>query len=335
MSRHYTMKDPRIEVEFRSSEEATAKGGIFAIKAFAQECGLWKQIEAEPDLDPRKDKSKGYDPKVYVATFLFGFASGGASMADFERLNDEPGLKRFLGIKRFPDETTLGQWMRNLGDKGHAALMRINREFIAYALKRIDKGRILQGPHLDWFFDDTQLEVTGKCFESAAPNYEGNTTLSWQTLWAGLGRFWLRVAWEPAVGIVVSFYLSSWSSAQLYSNCIPAIFTQTVVPARVSTSTVWSSLLSSSASVIINGPRGRSVVQKNCPILHGAKRRSFAGVMERSTVPVPNMRGCVTNLRVVIKPNFLQSRVTNWRRVSCFGAMPLFAVSATVIKVLN
>ena len=34
-------------------------------------------------------------------------------MADFERLNDEPGLKRFLGIKRFPfpDETTLGQWL--------------------------------------------------------------------------------------------------------------------------------------------------------------------------------------------------------------------------------
>ena len=104
------MKDPQIGLEFRSGEEATAKGGVFAIKAFAQECGLWKRMESESDLDPRKDKSKGYDPKVYVATFLFGFATGGASMADFERLNDEPGLKRFLGIKRFPDETTLGQW---------------------------------------------------------------------------------------------------------------------------------------------------------------------------------------------------------------------------------
>ena len=104
------MKDPRIGLEFRSGEEATAKGGVFAIKAFAQECGLWKRIEAEPDLDPRKDKSKGYEPKVYVATFLFGFSTGEASMADFERLNDEPGSKRFLGIKRFPfpDEKTLG-----------------------------------------------------------------------------------------------------------------------------------------------------------------------------------------------------------------------------------
>ena len=181
------MKDPRIGLEFRSGEQATAKGGVFAIKAFAQECGLWKRIEAESDLDPRKDKSKSYDPKVYVATCLFGFSTGGASMADFERLNDEPGLKRFLGIKRFPfpDETTLGQWLRGIGPKGAKRLMCINRDFIAWALERIDKGRILHNSQLDWFFDDTQLEVTGKCFESATLNYEGNTALSWQTLWAG------------------------------------------------------------------------------------------------------------------------------------------------------
>ena len=143
------MKDPRIGLEFRSGEQATAKGSVFAIKASAQECGLWKRIEAESDLDPREDKSKGYDPKVYVATFLFGFSTCGASMADFERLYDEPGLKRFLGIKRFPDETTLGQWLRGIGQKGAKRLMCINRDFIAWALERIDKGRILHNSQLD------------------------------------------------------------------------------------------------------------------------------------------------------------------------------------------
>lgn len=185
MSKHYRMKNPRVEVEFRNQEEATAKGGVFAIKSFAQECGLWERVGLEPALESRKDRSKGYDPVVYVATFLFGFASGGASMADFERLNDEPGLKRFLGIERFPDETTLGQWMRSVGDEGAKALMQINREFIAWALTRIKRERLLHAGELEWFFDDTQLEVTGKCFESAVMNYEGNTTLSWQTLWAG------------------------------------------------------------------------------------------------------------------------------------------------------
>jgi hypothetical protein len=179
------MKNPRIEVEFRSSEQATAKGGVFAVKAFAQECGLWEMVKKEPALDARKVLNKGYDPVVYVATFLFGFASGGASMADFEKLNDEPGLMRFLGIKRFPDETTLGQWLRAIGQEGAQALMRINRQIILWAMQRIEAGRLLHAGELEWFFDDTQLEVTGKCFESATLNYEGNTTLSWQTLWCG------------------------------------------------------------------------------------------------------------------------------------------------------
>jgi len=35
------------------------------------------------------------------------------------------------------------------------------------------------------FFDDTQLEVTGKHFEGAAINDKGDLALSWQTLWVG------------------------------------------------------------------------------------------------------------------------------------------------------
>ena len=46
-------------------------------------------------------------------------------------------------------------------------------------MERIQNGRLLHCDHLDWFFDDTQLEVTGKCFEAEALNYEGNTSLSW------------------------------------------------------------------------------------------------------------------------------------------------------------
>jgi len=167
MSKHYVMKNPRIEVEFRSSEEATAKGGVFAVKAFAEECGLWERVRDEPALESRKDRSKGYDPVVYVATFLFGFASGGASMADFERLNDEPGLKRFLGIKRFPDETTLGQWMRGIGNEGAEALMRINREFIAWPKGNFSGATLLSAAIASvnnaplWRWSATSSKATG------------------------------------------------------------------------------------------------------------------------------------------------------------------------------
>jgi hypothetical protein len=36
MSQNYTLKDPLIEVEFNTTKKATARGGVFVIKAFAQ-----------------------------------------------------------------------------------------------------------------------------------------------------------------------------------------------------------------------------------------------------------------------------------------------------------
>jgi hypothetical protein len=78
-------------------------------------------------------------------------------MADFERLNDEPGLKRFLGIERFPDETSLAEWMRSIGESGAEALMRINRDFIEWATGRIVPGTLLQGGELEWFLASGHL----------------------------------------------------------------------------------------------------------------------------------------------------------------------------------
>jgi hypothetical protein len=179
------MKDPLIEVQFNTMKQASARGGVFVIKSFAQDYGLWERVRAEASLDPRKQKGKGYDPVVYVATFLFGFTSGGTNMADFERLNAEEGLKEFLGIKNFPDQTTQGQWLRSIGIEGAKALWRINRDFISWVVGQTDPARLLHCGDLEVFFDDTQLEVTGKLFEAAALNYEGKTTLSWQTTWVG------------------------------------------------------------------------------------------------------------------------------------------------------
>lgn len=106
-------------------------------------------------------------------------------MSDFERLNDEDGLKRFLGIKRFPDQSTQAQWLRAVGQQGAEAIWQINRNFLARVLPRVDRRRLLHGGELELFFDDTQLEVFGEKFESAAINYEGKKTLSWQTFWVG------------------------------------------------------------------------------------------------------------------------------------------------------
>ena len=193
-------------------------------------------------------------------------------MADFERLNDEPGLKRFLGIKHFLDETTLGQWLRGIGQKGAKRLRCINRDFIAWALERIDKGRILHNSQLDWFFDDTQLEVTGKCFESATLNYEGNTALSWQTLWAGpfLAAGCLGAGSRDCSELLPEQLEQCAALLKRYPNYLYA--DSGAGRARANISIAWSNTWISLASVTTNGLRGRNVAQKSCPKLNGARK---------------------------------------------------------------
>lgn len=156
-----------------------------AFAAMFEQYGLWKKVAAIKALDPRDQQTKGYDPQVYVAAILFSLTSGGDSLADAERLNDDEALKATLGIKRFPDQSAIGQWLRQIGWEGVAALRQLNRDFVAWAMKGCGKGLITQSGALEMFFDDTQIEVEGKCFEGAKLNYEGNVALSWQTLWVG------------------------------------------------------------------------------------------------------------------------------------------------------
>ena len=160
-------------------------GGQLAIAAVLEQFGMWKKVKAIRELDPRKQKTKGYNPEVYVAAIIFSLTSGGDSLADAERLNEDEALKATLGIERFPDQSAIAEWMRQIGWQGVGALRRLNREFVQWAKSRCDKRAITHCGELEAFFDDTQIEVSGKCFEGAKLNYEGNVALSWQTLWVG------------------------------------------------------------------------------------------------------------------------------------------------------
>jgi hypothetical protein len=51
---------------------------------------------------------------------LFLFA-GGASLADAERLNDEPLARQLARVPRFADQTQLGEWLRKQNDTSIAA----------------------------------------------------------------------------------------------------------------------------------------------------------------------------------------------------------------------
>ncbi|NGO38629.1 hypothetical protein G4L39_04335, partial [Limisphaera ngatamarikiensis] len=136
-----TKRSPRIRFEFVASQKQSTLGGLPALEALAQQFDLWQKIRALPGLDPRTRTSHGYSPELIVAQLIYCFCSGGASLADAERLNDEPLVRPLARVKKFADPTQLGQWLRQQSDTSIAALWNLNAEFVQWVIDRADPAR--------------------------------------------------------------------------------------------------------------------------------------------------------------------------------------------------
>jgi hypothetical protein len=176
---------PRIRFEFVPAQRQSVLGGLPAVEALAQEFGLWPKLRALEGLDPRTRKGRGFGPDAIAAQLIYCFAAGGASLADAERLEEDPLARQLARMESFADETTLGQWLRGQSPESVRALWDLIREFVAWVVSRAQARRWKYDGRGEVFFDDTQLEVSGRKFEGAQINYEGNLALSWQTFWFG------------------------------------------------------------------------------------------------------------------------------------------------------
>ena len=175
----------RIRFKFKSNDQITARGGVVLIDALALQFGLAEKIRALTILDPRKRKGSGFSPEAIVTQVVYAICSGGTSLTDVEQMGRDSVWMQLSGLDKGMDQSTLGEWLRAQSPESVAALQRMNREFVVWALEKIQPGRILNAGVLDVFFDDTQIEVDGKKFEGARFNYNSDMALSLQTLWTG------------------------------------------------------------------------------------------------------------------------------------------------------
>lgn len=181
----FTKRKTKLHIQLTNSDQATAHGGQVLIDAVCRRASLWQHLQDEPTLEVRTRTGSGFAPVGIVAQVLFTLTSGGASLADAERMGKDRVLMHLLGLDKGADESTLGEWLRAQTPESVRALHRLNAQFVEWSSQQAKPGRWLQGGEVEVFFDDTELEVEGKNFEGARINYEGRMALSWQTLWYG------------------------------------------------------------------------------------------------------------------------------------------------------
>jgi hypothetical protein len=233
-----TKKETRLKLQFVANTDHSIHAGLVAVEAMARRFDLWNKVRKLACLDPRTDRKRGYGPEVIVGQLLYALCSGGGCLSDSEALNDDPLARELFGVGKFADQSQVGEWLRAQSEASVAALRQLLHEFVAWVWQQAEPRRLLHGSQREVFFDDTQLEVSGKHFEGAALNYNGDVALSWQTLWVGplltdshlgspkdvsdqlrpmLERH--RSLWK---GRPAHFYADSGSSAGEYLNAIAA-----------------------------------------------------------------------------------------------------------------
>ena len=157
----FTKRKSKLHLWLTNSDQATAHGGQILVDALCRRFELWKRIDQDPALEHRVRTGAGFSPAANVAQVLFTLTSGGASLADAERLGQDRVLLDRLGMAKEADQTTLGQWLWAQTPASVRALHRINAQLVDWASQQAKPGRWSQGGEVEVFFDDTQIEVAG------------------------------------------------------------------------------------------------------------------------------------------------------------------------------
>ena len=77
----FTKRKTNLHSQMTNSDQSTCHGGQLLVDALCRRFDLWKRLQCEPSLDPRKRTGAGFTPAANVAQILFTLTSGGASLA--------------------------------------------------------------------------------------------------------------------------------------------------------------------------------------------------------------------------------------------------------------
>jgi len=74
---------------------------------------------------------------LYAAQAFFCLTCGKVSLADAERLDEDASVKELLGLQKCPDQSALGQWLRQAGAAGGVEALRQNQPGVCRLLRKI------------------------------------------------------------------------------------------------------------------------------------------------------------------------------------------------------
>ena len=97
----------------QTDEPLTGQGGFLAFGEYMRGMRLEERVNRHL---PAPGSNRGFDPGVFVQTLISLQILGGQSLSDLRELEREKHLLGLLDQTVIPDEDTVGQWLRRMGD---------------------------------------------------------------------------------------------------------------------------------------------------------------------------------------------------------------------------
>jgi hypothetical protein len=141
--------------------KVTSSSGLLLILKFAEEIGLYKEIEAR--FSHLKQRDSGYSVSQMILSLLGMFIKGGDRLSDINILSSDPGLLDICGMSKLPNANTLGCFARKFSQRDifNLAELVMKLSSIIIKLKRLKEIII----DIDSSLIGSKVEIARKCYE--------------------------------------------------------------------------------------------------------------------------------------------------------------------------
>lgn len=113
----------------------TSRAGLLAIAQIMQSINLSERIDK---YFPLPKSNRGFKPSTFIETLVLMQHEGSFHLEDVRHLHHDAALKTVLGLKEIPQATSLGSWLRRMGNDHQMlpAWRAVNRALLKAALHR-------------------------------------------------------------------------------------------------------------------------------------------------------------------------------------------------------
>ena len=98
------------------NERLTHRGGLLSIAHLMDSLSLTEPIDQH---FPQPKSNPGYRPSEFIETLILMQHEGSFHLDDIRHLQNDEALRRVLALKKLPQATTPGDWLRRVGAQPH------------------------------------------------------------------------------------------------------------------------------------------------------------------------------------------------------------------------